>query len=197
MKLGNIGGNVAAVAVAVLVSIPGSALAGGIKKRAGNQQDRIAQGVQSGQLTARETARLERKESALNHEVRDMRAVNGGTLTPKDRAVVNHQQNRLSRDIDAQKHDGQSQGSGAGEVAQRKENQQDRIGQGIRSGQLTAGEAARLEGKESALNQETRDMRALDGGKLTPGDKAVVNQQQNELSHRIDDQKHDAQTQPQ
>jgi hypothetical protein len=197
MRLRTIGGNVAALAVAVLVSIPGSALAGGIRKRAGNQQQRIAQGVQSGQLTAHETARLERKESALNHEVRDMRAVDGGTLTPKDRAVVSHQQNRLSRDIYAQKHDAQSQGNGTGEIAQRKENQQDRIGQGIQSGQLTAGEAARLERKETALNQETRDMRALDGGKLTPGDKAVVNQQQNELSKRIYDQKHDAQTQPQ
>ena len=32
-----------------------------------------------------------------------------------------------------------------------RENQQDRIGQGINSGQLTAGEAANLETKESAI----------------------------------------------
>jgi hypothetical protein len=196
MRLKNIGGNVAAVAVAVLVSIPGSASAGGIKKRAENQQDRIAQGVQSGQLTAGETARLERKESAVNHEARDMRKLDGGKLTAGDRAVVNQQQNKLSKQIYKQKHDAQTQGQGKGEVAQRKENQQDRIGQGIQSGQLTAGEAARLEGKESALNHETRDMRALDGGKLTPGDKALVNQQQNKLSKQIYNQKHDAQTQP-
>jgi hypothetical protein len=197
MKLGNIGGSAAALAVAVLVSIPASASAGGIKKRAENQQDRIAQGVQSGQLTAGETARLERKESALNHETRDMRKLDGGKLTAKDRATVNQQQNKLSKQIYGQKHDAQTQGRGTGEIAQRKENQQDRIGAGIQSGQLTAGEAARLEGKESALNHETRDMRALDGGKLTPADKATVNQQQNKLSDRIYDQKHDAQTQPQ
>jgi len=197
MRLRTIGGNVAALAVAVLVSIPASARAGGIKKRAENQQDRIAQGARSGQLTAGETARLERKESALNHEVRDMRKLDGGHLTAKDRAVVDRQQNRLSKNIYAQKHDAQTQGHGTGEIAQRKENQQDRIGQGIQSGQLTAGEAARLEGKESALNQETRDMRALDGGKLTPKDRAVVHQQQDRLSKQIYDQKHDAQTQPQ
>ena len=98
-----------------------------------------------------------------------MRQVNGGTLTPKDKAVVNQQQNRLSKDIYAQKHDAQTQGSGTGEIAQRKENQQDRIAQGVASGELTARETARLEGKESALNQETRDMRSLDGGKLTSG----------------------------
>ncbi len=197
MRLRNIGGNVAALAVAVLVSIPASARAGGIKKRAGNQQDRIAQGVQTGQLTAGETARLERKESAVNHEVRDMRKLDGGHLTAADRTVVDQQQNRLSKNIYAQKHDAQSQGNGTGEIAQRKENQQDRIGQGIQSGQLTAGEASRLEGKETAVNQETRDMRALDGGKLTPKDKAVVNQQQDRLSRQIYNQKHDTQTQPQ
>ena len=196
MRLKTFGGSVAVLAVAVLVSIPSSAQAGGIKKRAENQQDRIAQGVKSGQLTAGETARLERKESALNHEVKDMRQVNGGTLTQKDRAVVNQQQNRLSKDIYSQKHDAQTQGTGTGEIAQRKENQQDRIAQGIKSGQLTAGETARLEGKESALNQETRDMRSLDGGKLTPKDKQAVNQQQNRLSNDIYREKHDGETQP-
>ena len=196
MRLRTFGGSVAALAVAVLVSIPTSARAGGIKKRAENQQDRIAQGIKSGQLTAGETARLERKEAAVNSEVRDMRKVNGGTLTPKDRQVVNQQQNRLSRDIYAQKHDAQTQGHGTGEIAQRKENQQDRIAQGVSSGQLTARETARLEGKESALNQETRDMRALDGGKLTPKDKQAVNQQQNRLSNDIYREKHDGETQP-
>jgi len=52
-------------------------------------------------------------------------------------------------------------------IAQRKENQQDRIAQGVRSGQLTAGETSKLERKESALNKETRADRAANGGKLT------------------------------
>ena len=83
------------------------------------------------------------------------------------------------------------------EIQERKENQQDRIAQGVASGELTARETARIEGKESELNQETRDMRALDGGKLTPQDRATVNQQQNKLSKQIYEQKHDEQTQPQ
>ena len=83
MKMKSIGGNVAAIMVSVLVSIPASARAGGIKKRAENQQDRIAQGVKSGQLTARETARIEHKESTLHSEVRDMRQLDGGKLTPQ------------------------------------------------------------------------------------------------------------------
>jgi len=86
--------------------------------------------------------------------------------------------------------------AGPGRIARRKENQQDRIAQGIKSGQLTAGEAARLERKESLLNGEIRDMRKLNGGKLTPGERALVNRQQNRLSRQIYRQKHDAQTQP-
>jgi hypothetical protein len=39
-------------------------------------------------------------------------------------------------------------------IAQRKENQQDRIAQGVKSGQLTAGETARLETKETQVNRQ-------------------------------------------
>ena len=66
-----------------------------------------------------------------------------------------------------------------------KENQQDRIAQGVKSGQLTAGETARLENKESALNKEVKAERTLNNGKLTPAERKQVNQQQNKLSHRI------------
>lgn len=80
-------------------------------------------------------------------------------------------------------------------IAQRKENQQDRIGQGVQSGQLTAGETSNLEHKESALNSETRAMRQENGGKLTAGDKALVNHQQNKLSRNIYRDKHNARKQ--
>jgi hypothetical protein len=60
--------------------------------------------VASGQLTAGEAGRLERKEAALNHEERAMRRGNAGKLTPGDRAVINNQQNRLSGTIYRLKH---------------------------------------------------------------------------------------------
>ncbi len=99
----------AAVAMTGALLLTGSAEAGTFKRRAENQQDRVAQGVQSGQLTAHETAKLERKEARLNHEVRDMRQDNGGKLTDAEKAKVNRQQNRLSKNIYRQKHDGQTQ----------------------------------------------------------------------------------------
>jgi len=79
-------------------------------------------------------------------------------------------------------------------VGQRKENQQDRIAQGVKSGQLTAGETANLETKEAAINGETKADRAANGGKLTQAEKKQINQQQNQLSNQIYKDKHNANT---
>ena len=80
-----------------------------VNQRRENQQDRIAQGVNSGQLTAGETARLEGKEARLNHEIRDDREDHNGHLTKAEKAQVNRQQNRLSRQIYRDKHNGRTQ----------------------------------------------------------------------------------------
>ncbi len=80
-----------------------------IKDRKQNQQKRIAQGVKSGQLTPKETARVEHNEAKINQEVRQDRKANGGNLTNKEKAQVNRQQNKVSKEIYNQKHDGQTQ----------------------------------------------------------------------------------------
>jgi hypothetical protein len=166
-----------------------------IAQRKANQQDRIAQGVKSGQLTAGETAKLETKEAAINGETRADRAANGGKLTPAEKAQVNHQQNQLSRQIYNEKHDANTAHYGNSEVGQRRENQQDRIAQGVKSGQLTAGETAKLENQQHAINQQVHADRAANGGKLTAGEKAQVNREQNRTSRNIYNKKHNARTQ--
>jgi hypothetical protein len=83
----------------------------------------------------------------------------------------------------------------AQEAAQRKVDQQARIGQGVKSGQLRAGEANRLENKEHRINNETKADRAANGGHLSAGDKATVNHQQNKVSRDIYRDKHNAKTQ--
>jgi hypothetical protein len=77
----------------------------------------------------------------------------------------------------------------------RKVNQQKRIAQGVKSGQLTAGETARLEHREANLNKTIRTERAANGGKLTPAERRQVAGRQNRLSRDIHKQKHDAQHQ--
>ncbi len=156
-----------------------------VGKREENQQDRIAQGVQSGQLTAAGTANLEKKESAVNQEVKADRALNGGKLTTAEKARVNQQQNKLSGQIYADKHNAATQHYGNNEVDARRENQQDRIANGIASGKLNAAQASRLEKGQSAINQEVHTDRSLNGGKLTGAEKKQVNQQQNIASGKI------------
>jgi len=82
------------------------------------------------------------------------------------------------------------------EIQQRKDNQQERIANGVKSGQLTPGETRNLESKEAGLNREERNMRAQDNGHLTSADKAKLNRQQNRLSNQIYDKKHNANTRP-
>ena len=79
-------------------------------------------------------------------------------------------------------------------IAQRKDNQQDRIAQGIDSDQLTAGETKNLETKEADVNKEEHTMRTEDDGHLTAADRAKIDTQQNHLSNQIYDDKHNANT---
>ena len=83
---------------------PGHPRVNEINQREQNQQNRIANGIKSGQLTPGETARLERKENRLvRNEKRDM-AKDGGHLTKKDQAHLNREANHVSRNIYRDKH---------------------------------------------------------------------------------------------
>lgn len=75
-----------------------------IQQRKVDQQDRIANGVQSGQLTPHETSHLEHQEAAINHEEHAMRQADNGHLTRADRSALKSQQNMESRRIYRDKH---------------------------------------------------------------------------------------------
>jgi hypothetical protein len=175
---------------------PASTPAPTIQERKENQQDRIANGVQSGQLTAGETKNLETKEAGVNKEEHIMRKEDNGHLTAADRTALNQQQNKISGNIYADKHNGAVQNTHPkSEVGKRQENQQDRIAQGVKSGQLTPKETAHLEGRESAINHEVKNDRAANGGHLTPAEHRQVNRQQNRTSNAIYRKKHNGRTQ--
>jgi hypothetical protein len=92
---------------AALVLAPAAAFAQSgatIYQRKDNQQDRISQGVRSGQLTPRETTHLERQEGRINREEHHMRSEDHGRLTRQDRRVLTRQQNRESHRIYRDKH---------------------------------------------------------------------------------------------
>jgi len=184
-----------ATLIAVGALLASAAYGQTVNQRRENQQDRIAQGIASGQMTPGETARVERQEAGVNGQIHQDRLANGGTLTPAERQQINHEQNRMSGEIYRDKHNA-NQTHFRGEVGARQTLQQQRIAQGVRSGSLTAGETARLERNQAGLNREVRSDRAQNGGTLTPQERGQVNRQQNRLSGQIYRNKHNAATQP-
>src|SRR5712664_2508567 len=95
------------VTLAVLtLALAVPALGAEVDRREARQQQRIAEGVENGSLTPRETANLEKREARIHDEIQRDRAANGGHLTRAERAKINREQNRTSRAIYRKKHNG-------------------------------------------------------------------------------------------
>jgi len=77
----------------------------GVDARQERQQQRIDQGVASGELNAREAARLNRQQDRI--ERMEERAKSDGVVTNQERRQLNRAQNRASRHIAREKHDAQ------------------------------------------------------------------------------------------
>lgn len=169
---------------------------GSVNDRRQDQQQRIANGVQSGQMTAGESKRVEAREANVNREVHADRAANGGKLTAQERQHINRQQNNISKSIYADKHNAAQAHFGDNEVGQRRENQQDRIANGIRSGSMSAGEAARSENRGQHINRHIAADRAANGGRLTAQEQRNINRRQNGASRQIYRQKHNGRVAP-
>jgi uncharacterized membrane protein YebE (DUF533 family) len=96
---------VAAIATVISVPVFAQANTPGIDQRQANQERRIDQGVASGELNARETARLERGQQHV--ENMETRAKSDGVVTARERARIHNAQDRQSARIYRQKHDRQ------------------------------------------------------------------------------------------
>lgn len=161
-----------------------------------NQQQRIQQGLQSGQLTTQEAARLERGQAHV--EQMQARAMRDGVLTQPERARLDHAQDVQSRRIYQEKHDAQTGNPNSpssqrmqAEV-QRNINQQSRIQQGVQSGQLTNREVGRLERGQAHTNR--MQARAGADGHVGAHENARIQRAENAQSRHIYREKHDGQT---
>ena len=71
------------------------------------------------------------------------------------------------------------------QVNRREENQQQRIGNGVKNGTLTSKQTANLENRETSVqNREQKDM-AAHNGHLTKAEQRGINRQQNRISRSI------------
>ena len=156
------------------------------------QQQRIEQGLQSGQLSTKEAASLEHKEQRIDAtEARDMK---DGKLSAGEKAQIQREQNRVSSDISKDKHNAvtgnpnsvSSQRMQAD--VQRNVNQEARINQGVRSGQLTNKEAGSLERGQAHVDRA--EAHAGANGHVAAGEQARIQGKENRQSARVYNKKH-------
>ena len=158
-----------------------------VNHRQHEQPARIHQGVKSGELTKGEVQSLRGEERAIRQEERDFKS--DGKLTPEERAKLQTDLNKTSKDIYNEKHDA-DKAIHDPLVNRRQSEQQARIRQGVKSGELTKGEVQSLRGEERAIRQEERQFKS--DGKLTVAERQKLNADQNKASKDIYDEKHDA-----
>ncbi|MDQ2899685.1 MAG: hypothetical protein M3Y07_07775 [Acidobacteriota bacterium] len=78
---------------------------GEFNNRRADQQNRIANGVRSGQLTPGETRNLENRQANINRQANADRQANNGRLNQQERQQLNREQNRASGAVNREKHD--------------------------------------------------------------------------------------------
>lgn len=140
-----------------------------------NQQQRIEQGLQSGQLSTREAGQLERQQQHIDRmEAHDLK---NGSISPAEQARLNAAQNRASASIYADKHNrvtGNANSASSQRMqadVQRNVNQQQRIAAGINNGSLTNRETGALERGQAHVAR--REANAAASGRVMPPSSAT------------------------
>ena len=151
------------------------------------QQERIEQGLQSGQLSSGEARKLEAGESRIDKtEQRDLR---NGSLSASERAQIQREQNRESKAVYNQKHDAQTghpdslKSNMEQANVQRNINQEQRLHNGVKNGSLGNRELGRAEGNEARADR-------MESRRNTLRQTAKVQRTDNRDSRRIYRAKH-------
>jgi hypothetical protein len=99
MKITIAGLLLAAAALPVAAQTPSTPR---VDARQANQETRIQQGVNSGELTGKEAAKLEKGQAKV--QKMENKAVSDGTVTPKESAKLEKAQDKQSKKIAKKKH---------------------------------------------------------------------------------------------
>lgn len=182
------------VAIAA-IALCGSAIAQSVGtevQRNVDQQQRIENGLQSGQLSTKEAGKLESGEARIDRMEKN--AMKDGSVSAAEQAHIRNAQNAESAAIHKQKHDAQlgNPGSASSQRMQadvaRNVNQQARIRQGVASGQLTTAEAGKLEHGQAKVSR--KEAIAGANGHVGAAEQAHVQHAENHQSARVYNKKH-------
>ena len=95
-----------------------------VNTRQGNQQSRINNGVQSGQMTPGEARNVENRDSSINRQAAADRAANGGNLTNNQKAQINQRQNNVSNAINRDNHNANNDAAAAARNGRSQQSEQ-------------------------------------------------------------------------
>ena len=157
-----------------------------------NQQNRIEQGLKSGELTTKEAGKLEREESRVDKM--ESNALKDGKMTDVEKQRIERAQNKVSKDIYQEKHDAQTGNPNSASSqrmqadVQRNANQEQRIENGVKSGSLTNRETAKLERGQARVDR--KEANAAANGHVGAGEQKNIQAAENQQSKRIHREKH-------
>jgi len=100
-----------AIAFGAFAQASGPAATPRVDARQAKQEQRVDQGIATGQLNKRETKKLQAEQNRIDRS--EDRAKADGVVTKGERTHLTHMQNKTSRDIHRQKHDRQTAASAA------------------------------------------------------------------------------------
>jgi hypothetical protein len=152
-----------------------------------NQQNRIEQGLKNGSLNTREAGKLEREEARIDQQ--QARDLKNGPLTAKERAQLRREQNQASRDINRLENNGARGDPNSASSkrmqadVQRNANQEQRIENGVRNGQLNNRQAGRLEAGQARVDRA--EARAAKNGHISAEEQERIQERENHQSNRI------------
>ena len=84
-----------------------------VNTRQGNQQSRVANGVNSGQMTPGETRNIQNRDASIHNQAQADRQANGGALNQQQRAQINQRQNNVSQSIYRDNHNANNDAAAA------------------------------------------------------------------------------------
>jgi hypothetical protein len=161
-----------------------------------NQQQRIEQGLKSGDLSTKEAGALERDEQHVDRmQANDLKH---GSMTATQQERLNAAEANTSSAIYADKHNATTGNPNSASSArmqtdvQRNVDQQQRIANGMQSGALTNREAGAAE--RGQVHVDRREANAAANGHVSAAEQGRIQRAENRQSNHIYNLKHNART---
>ncbi len=178
------------LAALLTVALSGGAFAQAVSQdvqRDVNQQNRIEQGLKSGSLSVKEAGKLEGQEARIDRmEKRDLK---NGNISAAEQTRLTAAQNKVSTDIHADKTNGVT-GNPNSASSQRMQanvarnaNQEQRIENGMKDGQLSNRTVGRLEGGQA--HTDRTEAGAAANGHVSKAEEHQIQRTENSQSARV------------